>query len=269
MVVKVCRLAATALAAVFLGLLLAASAAGAELIVSVAASMTDVAQELKPLFEEAHPGVKVLFNFGSSGALQRQIEHGAPVDVFLSAAIEPVERLLKQGHVVPGSVRYVAGNRLVLIRPAAGAASSVDGWTSLADRAVRSVAIGNPHHVPAGIYGREALEALGLWEAILPKLVFAEDVRQVLHYVRTGAVDAGVVYATDAATSTGVQVVAEAPAGSHGPVIYPVARVQGSRHPQLADAFIAFLFTQEAREILARYGFSPVEGHESFPAGSP
>ena len=108
-----------------------------------------------------------------------------------------------------------------------------------------------------------------MWEAILPKLVFAEDVRQVLHYVRTGAVDAGVVYATDAATSTGVQVVAEAPAGSHGPVIYPVARVQGSRHPQLADAFIAFLFTQEAREILARYGFSPVEGHESFPAGSP
>ncbi len=231
--------------------------------------MTDVAQELKPLFEEAHPGVQVLFNFGSSGALQRQIEHGAPVDVFLSAAIEPVERLLKQGHVAPGSVRYVAGNRLVLIRPAAGAASSVDGWTSLADRAVRSVAIGNPHHVPAGIYGREALEALGLWEAILPKLVFAEDVRQVLHYVRTGAVDAGVVYATDAATSTGVQVVAEAPAGSHGPVIYPVARARFPPSSTGGPRSIAFLFTQEAREILARYGFSPVEGHESFPAGSP
>src|SRR5690606_22609345 len=121
--------------------------------------MTDVAQELKPLFEEAHPGVKVLFNFGPSGALQGQIEHGAPVDVFLSAALEPVERLLEQGHVAPGSVRYVAGNRLVLIRPAARAASSPAGWTSLAEPGAPSVRVGTPDRGPARRFGQEGPRA--------------------------------------------------------------------------------------------------------------
>ena len=233
----------------------AAAAAGVELVVSVAASLKDVALELKPLFEAKHPDVTLLYNFGSSGALERQIERGAPVDVFLSAAEDPVARLAGRGLVAPESIRYVASNRLVLIAPARGRANAPAGWKSLAEAAVRSVAVGNPGHVPAGMYARQVLDFLGLWASLQPKLVTTEDVRQALHYVRIGAVDAGVVYATDAASAPEVRVVAEAPPGSHAPILYPAARIQTSRHPREADAFVEYLFTDEAREVFARHGF--------------
>lgn len=237
----------------------AATAAGVQLVVSVAASLTDVALEVKPLFEAKHPGVTILYNFGSSGALEQQIERGAPVDVFLSAAEEPVARLISRGLVAAESVRYVASNRLVLIAPARSALNAPTGWAGLGEATVRSVAIGNPEHVPAGMYARHVLDSLGVWESLLPKIVTTEDVRQALHYVRIGAVDAGLVYATDAASSPEVQVIAEAPAGSHAPILYPVARIEASRHPSEVDAFVEYLFTDEVRKIFARHGFGAAE----------
>lgn len=234
-------------------------AAEAELVISVAASLTDVAAELRPLFESSHPHIRLRFNFGSSGALQQQIARGAPVDVFISSAQEPMARLQEQGHVAPESVRRVAANRLVLIAPASVEAGSLNGWTGLNAETVRAVAVGNPAHVPAGMYARQMLESLGLWGPLQPKFVFAEDVRQALQYVRIGAVDAGVVYTTDAAVVQGVKVIAEAPAGSHAPIVYLLARMRSSRQPIQAEAFIEFLFTQEARAVFARHGFGDPE----------
>src|SRR5690606_36172960 len=131
---------------------------------------------------------------------QQQIERGAPVDVFIAAAEAPVEQLVRRGFIAQSAVRHVAANRLVLIVPARPGAAFVHGWKDLRGERVRRVGIGNPDHVPAGAYAKQALEFLGLWNELRPKLVMGEDVRQVLQYVRLGAVDAGIVYATDAAS---------------------------------------------------------------------
>ena len=248
-----------------------------DLLVSVAASLKDVADELRPLFEDLHPDVRLQFNFGSSGALAQQIMRGAPVDVFLSAAEWPIVGLRDRGLVDPETVKHVAANRLVLIVPqrqgrsvegsAEESRSAVTDWTILGANSVKTIAIGNPNHVPAGIYARQTLTSLGLWDLVQSKLVLGEDVRQVLQYVRLGAGDAGVVYATDVAAmaegTTGIRVVAEAPVGSHLPIVYTVARIRSSAQPAsqpaAADALIEFLFTPEAWAVFARHGFSDVE----------
>ena len=275
----------------------AALAAPAELVVSAAASLADAVAAIKPHFEAAYPGIRLVINTGSSGALQQQIERGAPVDAFIAAAEGPVEQLVQKGFIEPGDVRYIAGNRLVLIRPedparpaggqaAAGGATSarsatsagspalgnsalalVNDWQDLATARVRRVAIGNPEHVPAGIYGKQVLESLGLWESVRRKLVMGEDVRQVLQYVRIGAVDAGIVYATEAASAPDVAVVAEAPPGSHTPVVYPAAPIRSSRRLSEARAFVDFFLSDTAQRILAEYGFLPAERGGEAPQG--
>lgn len=234
-------------------------AAAVELIVSVPASLTDAVTEIQPHFEAAFPDVKLRLNFGSSGALQQQIEHGAPVDVFISAADAPVNQLIERGLIAESSVRPVAANRLVLISPAHRSAVAIDDWADLQSERVRRVAVGDPQHVPAGIYARETLESLALWDPLQPRFVLGEDVRQVLQYVRLGAVDAGIVYSTDAASAPLVKVVAAAPVGSHHPIIYPAAPIQTSRHPEEAHAFVEFLLSEAARQVFSKHGFSPVE----------
>ena len=234
-------------------------AAAVELVVSVAASLTDVATEVKPLFEAAHPGIRLSFNFGSSGSLGEQIERGAPVDVFIAAAEAPVNQLVRQGLIDESSVRHLAVNRLVLIRPLRSPTVTANDWNDLGSEQIRRVAIGNPEHVPAGEYAKRTLEFLGLWDRVVPKLVLGEDVRQVLQYVRLGAVEAGIVYATDAASAPDVALVAEAPGGSHPPIVYPIAPLRTSRHRDGAEAFVRFMFSEEARNILSRYGFDPAE----------
>lgn len=233
--------------------------ASVRLVVSVAASLTDAIAEVKPLFEQAYPSVTLQFNFGSSGALQQQIERGAPVDVFVSAAEAPINHLVEKGLIADGSVRHAAYNRLVLIRPMRPSRVLVDAWADLLGERVERVAIGNPEHVPAGVYAQRTLEFLGLWDHLRPKVIMGEDVRQTLQYVRLGAVDAGIVYATDAATVSDVVVVAKAPDGSHPPVVYPVAPIRTSRHPGEAEAFVRFLLADEAQQILSKHGFVPAE----------
>lgn len=228
--------------------------APAELIISAAASMAAALQEAQPQFEASHPGVRLRFNFGSSGSLQQQIEQGAPADLFLSAATGPMEQLVRKGLVDPAAVRTAATNKVVLIRASAGEAA-VSGWADLSGAAVQRVAVGNPQHVPAGQYAREVLTKLGMLTAVEPRLVLGEDVRQVLGYVESGEVQAGIVYSTDAATSKKVTVVAEAPPGSHTRVVYPMAVLKESKNPALAGAFAEFLLSSRGREILAKYGF--------------
>jgi molybdate transport system substrate-binding protein len=226
----------------------------AELIVSAAASLTNAFGEIGKLFEASHSGERVTFNFASSGALLAQIAKGAPADVFASADTVTMDRAEKQGLLVPGTRRTLLHNKLVLVAPAASTAS-LSSLASLEDAAVRRIAIGNPASVPAGRYAKRALEAAGLWSKLEPKYILAQHVRQALDYVARGEVDAGIVYATDAAIMKGaVRVAAEIPLDK--PIAYPVAIVKETRNRALAQAFSKMLESPAAQAVFTRYGFS-------------
>jgi molybdate transport system substrate-binding protein len=226
-----------------------------ELTISAAASLQNTMRDLAPVFEKAHQHAKLSFNFGGSGTLAQQIEQGAPADVFLSAALKPMDQLAAKGLLLVGTRRDLLRNEVVLIAPkdSTGLASFDD----LRAPQVKLIALGDPVSVPAGDYGRQVLLTLHLWDAVQRKLVFSKDVRQVLTYVETGEADAGIVYATDARESQRVRVAATAPAESHAPVIYPVAVLRDSRNAAAARDFTTFLAAPQARAIFLRHGFAP------------
>jgi molybdate transport system substrate-binding protein len=226
------------------------------LTISAAASLQNAMEELSRSYEQAHGDIKISLNFGASGMLAQQIEQGAPADVFLSAAAQPMDRLAAKGLILPDTRRDLLRNDLVLIVPKGSATPG--SFARLADSAVKLVALGDPGSVPAGDYGRQVLRALGLWEKLQPKLVLAKDVRQVLTYVETGNADAGIVYATDARESPKVRVAEVAPENSHAPVVCPIAVIKDSRHVEAARAFAAFLDGPQARRVFTRYGFTAV-----------
>jgi molybdate transport system substrate-binding protein len=226
------------------------------LTVSVAASLQDAVEELAPVFERSHPGIKLSFNFGGSGMLAQQIEHGAPADVFLPAGPKPMDELEAKGLVLKGTRRDLLRNQIVLVVPAP--AASPHSFDDLAGSTVKLVALGDPGSVPAGDYGKQVLESLRIWPSVERKLVLAKDVRQVLTYVETGEADAGIVYATDASRSSRVRVAATAPEDSHAAVTYPVAVLKETRNAAAARAFVSFLAGSEARETFMRLGFTPV-----------
>jgi len=225
------------------------------LTVAVAASLQDAMGQLGPVFEQLHPGVSLRFDFGGSGMLAQQIERGAPVDVFLAAASKPMDQLAAQGLVLDDTRRDLLRNQIVLIAPAG---STLNSFGGLAASSIKLIALGEPGSVPAGDYGRQTLESLGLWRAIQVKLVLAKDVRQVLTYVGTGNADAGIVYATDVGQSLAVRIAAIAPETSHAPVTYPVAVLKDSRNPSAARAFVTFLQGPQAGAAFRRLGFTTV-----------
>lgn len=226
----------------------------AELIVSAAASLTNALREVGRSFEDPRRGNKVTFNFASSGALLAQIAKGAPADVFASADTATMDRAEEQGLLAAGTRRILLHNKLVLIVPAVSPVVPSD-LASLDNAAVRRIALGNPASVPAGRYAREALEVAGLWLKLEPKYILAQNVRQALDYVARGEVDAGIVYATDAAIMRDkVRVAGEI--ATTTPIVYPVAVVKDSRNRPLAEAFVEFLGSGAAQATFKRYGFS-------------
>lgn len=228
-----------------------------DIVVSAAISLADALEAARDEFAALHPHIRIVFNLGSSGTLQQQIRAGAPVDLFIAAAPGPMEDLVARGRAAPDAVRVVAANGIVLVRPEGRSEDGLTGWDGLTSPAVRRIALGNPDHVPAGRYGKAVLESLGLWESLQPRFVFGENVRQVLQYVERGEVDAAIVYASDATAARGVAVVAPAPPGSHPPVTYPMAVVQGAAHPEAAALFADFLLSPEGQAVLARHGLTP------------
>lgn len=240
------RLAALALAG-----LLSLAAQAADVTVSAAASLTNALRDIAPLFEAAHPGTKLQLNFGASGALLAQIIKGAPVDVFVSADQETMDQAQAQGLVKPAQRRDVVSNTLVVIVPAA--AASVP--KSLADLTTQArIAIGLPASVPVGRYTKGVLEQASLWAAIEPRMIGAHTVRQALDYVARAEVDAGFVYATDAALMPGkVKVAFTVP--TPRPVLYPVATLATAPNAAGGQKFVDFLFTPPAQAVLATYGF--------------
>lgn len=243
--------------AVALLLASASSLRAEELTVSAAVSMKEAVEQVGRDFVAGRPGVELHFNFGASGELQKQIEAGAPVDVFISAGQRQMDDLRAKGLIVAASQRVFARNVLVAVKPA-DSALDLARPGDLLDPRVRRVVIGNPRTVPAGQYAEESLRALGLWERLQPKLVFAENVRQALDYVVRGEVDAGFVYATDAAVRRGGVREAFRPSeDTYRPILYPVAAVAGTRHAALAQAFVEHLAGPGARATLGRLGFQP------------
>jgi molybdate transport system substrate-binding protein len=230
------------------------SAHAAELTVSAAASLTNAFKDLGPMFEAANPGTKVLFNFGASGALLQQIaKGGAPVDVFVSADQETMDQAQSQGLVQAAQRRDFVSNSLVVIVPAS--ASGVPKAVSdLTQASYKRIAIGLPASVPVGRYTKSVLEAAGLWTAIEPKMVGATNVRQALDYVARAEVDAGFVYATDAALMPDkVKVALTVPTPK--PVLYPAAPIAASENAAMAMKFVDYLQSAQAQAVLARYGF--------------
>lgn len=227
-----------------------------ELTISAAASLQDALTEVKPQFEKENPTIKVNFNFGGSGSLQQQISQGAPVDLFFSAAEDQFALLKKQGLIVKGEGKDLLRNELVLIVPKGGD-NRLKGFDSLGS--VKRIAIGTPESVPAGKYAKETLEKLNVWNAVQSKLVYAKDVRQVLTYVETGNVDAGIVYRTDALISSKVKIIADAAENAHAPILYPVGVMKNSSHRNEADLFYDYLQKPKTMKLFEKYGFKGLE----------
>lgn len=243
--------------ALALVLLVSVGVGAQEIILSVAVSLKDAVEELGRGFMAARPGVTLRYNFGASGDLQKQIEAGAPIDVFLSAAQRQMDELEKQNLIVSASRRAFARNVLTVVKPA-DSRIDIAKPADLLEARVARIVIGSPKTVPAGQYAEESLRALGLWERLGPKIVFSENVRQALDYVARGEVDAGFVYTTDAATrAQGVKEAFRPPDDSYRPIVYPGAVVAASKQPVLGQAFLDLLGSPQGRTVLSRFGFQP------------
>jgi len=231
-----------------------AAAAQQQLTVSAAASLTDAFKEIGKKFESGKPGTIVRFNFAASGVLIQQIAQGAPVDVFASADQATMTRGVQSKLIDPDTCRDFAANAVVLVVPAQGA-SVVKAVADLPKPEVKRIAIGKTDTVPVGRYTKQALDSANLWSALAPKFVQADSVRQVLDYVARGEVEAGFVYATDAALMAEKVKVAQTATG-HAAVTYPVAVVAESKQKALAKDFVEYLRSPAAQEVLVRYGFT-------------
>ena len=229
------------------------------ILVAAAASLKNAYEdELIPMFEEQYPGVTVEGTYDSSGKLQTQIEEGLEADVFMSAATKQMKALDEEGMIASDTIVNLLENKIVLIVPA-GSDSQIDSFEKIGDAA--SIALGDPESVPAGQYAKETLTNLNVWDSIQDKVSFGTNVTEVLNQVAAANADAGIVYATDAASMADqVTVVAEAPEGSlEKKVIYPVAVVKATTHEDAAKAFVDFLQTPDAIKVFESYGFVAAE----------
>ena len=229
------------------------------ILVAAAARLKNAYEdELIPMFEEQYPGVTVEGTYDSSGKLQTQIEEGLEADVFMSAATKQMKALDEEGMIASDTIVNLLENKIVLIVPT-GSDSKIDSFEKIGDAA--SIALGDPESVPAGQYAKEALTNLNVWDSIQDKVSFGTNVTEVLNQVAAASADAGIVYATDAASKADqVTVVAEAPEGSlEKKVIYPVAVVKATAHEDAAKAFVDFLQTPEAIAVFESYGFVAAE----------
>ncbi|MCT1401849.1 molybdate ABC transporter substrate-binding protein [Paenibacillus sp. p3-SID867] len=228
-----------------------------EVMVSAAASLKSSLEETGRRFEAEFPNVTLRYNFGGSGSLGQQLEQGAPVDLFISAATEPMDRLVEKGIVQSDAVQLMFRNALVLIEPVGK--QNVKQLRDLLKPEMRVLAIGQPDTVPAGEYAKEALQNEGLWDDVESKAVYAKDVTQVLAYVESGNADAGFVYKTDLKSSTKAMLALEVDPDKHQPIEYPAAVPGNAKHPQEAEALLEFMRRPEIRDIFAEAGFEVAE----------
>lgn len=224
------------------------------ILLAAAASLKNcIDKELIPMFTEEHPNIKVDATYDSSGKLQTQIEEGADVDVFMSAAMKQMNALNEQGLIKEGSIVELLENKIVLILPKDSTAE-ISSFEDILK--ADTIAVGDPESVPAGQYAKESLENLGIWADVEAKASLGTNVTEVLSWVAAGSADAGVVYATDAASCADVKVVAQAPEGSVSKVIYPIGIIEATTKLEAAQSFADFLQGGDALTIFEKYGFS-------------
>ncbi len=230
--------------------------ASGSVYLAAAASLEKIfSEKLIPMFQTQNPGIEVVGTYDSSGKLQTQIEEGAQVDVFFSAANKQMDALNEKGMIQSDSISKLLENKIVLIVPA-GKEGNYSSFEDIVK--AENIAIGDPESVPAGQYAKEALSNLGLWQEVESKnLSLGTNVTEVLNWVAEGSADAGIVYATDAAKmKDSVSVIATAPEGSVSPVIYPAAIVAGSANQSNAELFLSFLKSEAALQEFENAGFT-------------
>ena len=227
---------------------------GTVMLAAAASLEKSFTEQLIPMFEAQYPNVKIEGTYDSSGKLQSQIEAGADVDIFFSAALKQMQALQEEGYIDADASVDLLENKIVLIVPK----GSEEGYTSFEDIVnADMVAIGDPESVPAGQYGKEALENLGFWSEVENKLSLGTNVTEVLNWVAEQSADAGIVYATDAASIPDkVTIIAAAPEGSVSKVIYPVAELKDTANKEAADAFMEFLQSADALKVFEEAGFT-------------
>src|SRR5919106_2335197 len=227
---------------VFLGLVSAQTPGRAdEILVAAAASLTDVLREISAAYQSKSPH-KVNFTFGPSSTLSRQIEEGAPAEMFFSADLSQIDKLDKNGWLEPGTRKNLLSNQLVVIVPA-DSKLSITSPQDLLKPEVKRIALAEPSSVPVGVYSRKYLEAEGLWDKVKAKIVPVLDVRATLAAVESGNVEAGLVYKTDAAISKKVKIVYEVPIDKGPKITYPVAIVKESKKKAAARDFMNFVLS--------------------------
>ncbi len=225
------------------------------LFVCAAASLTDALTEIAKNYKAVAPNVTLTFSFASSGALQTQIEEGAPADLFICAAQKQMDALAEKDLIVPESRRNLLINKVVMIVPSNGGDTALT-FADVATDKVRVIGVGEFASVPVGQYSEEVFTFFGILDAVTAKANYGSDVRTVLTWVESGEVDCGVVYATDAAATDNVVVTAEAPEGSHKPIVYPGAVIKASKHAAEAQAFLDYLAGSDAGRVFEKYGFA-------------
>jgi molybdate transport system substrate-binding protein len=231
----------------------AGNACAGDVVVSAASSLTDAFKQVAAAYEAKHPDTKVVLNFAASDVLLQQIANGAPADVFASADQKAMDKAQAQGVLLQGSRKNFATNQLVLIVPAASSLK-IASLKDLERPAIKRIAYGDPASVPVGRYTQAALQADSAWSAVSAKAVLAQNVRQSLDYVARDEVDAGFVFATDAAIATDKVKVALR-VNSPTPISYPIAVVAQSTHAADAQAFENFVLSPEGQALLAKSGF--------------
>jgi molybdate transport system substrate-binding protein len=226
-----------------------------KLTISAAASLKDVMNEINTTYAKVKPNTTLTFNFAASGTLQQQIEQGADADVFLSAATKNMDTLKNAGLLVDSTVKSLLGNEVVLVVPN-DSKVAINSFDDVTSSKIDTVALGEPKTVPAGQYAEDVFTYMKVLDKVKAKAVYAKDVREVLTWVETGNADAGVVYSTDAKTSTKVKVVATAPSGSHKAIVYPAAVIKSSSNINAASDFVNFLSSDAAKAVFTKYGFT-------------
>lgn len=226
-----------------------------DLTISAAASLKNALDEVKAMYLEQKPNAQVAISYGGSGALQQQIEQGAPVDLFFSAAASNMNALKDKGLLDNSTIKNLLQNKVVMITPI-DSILSISSFKDVTNSSVKKLALGEPTTVPAGKYALQVFTYYNLADQAKAKAVYAKDVTEVLTWVAGGNADAGVVYSTDAASSDKVKVITTAPEDSHDPVTYPGAVIKSTKQPVASQDFLNFLTSDKAKAVFVKYGFT-------------
>jgi molybdate transport system substrate-binding protein len=227
-----------------------------DIMIGAAASLKPVMEKLQTMYQEKDKTVRLVFSFASSGTIEQQIRQGAPIDLFISASDLQMQSLAEDKLIIEDSKVDLVRNQVVLITPV-DSKLELSGFKDVPEAS--AIAIGDPESVPAGKYACEVFEYYNIWNDINAIVTYAKDVTEVLAWVSSGNVDAGVVYATDAVTSKAVTVAAVAPEESHSKVVYPAALVTSTKQEAAARDFLDYLSSEDAGEVFSEYGFIPLD----------